>query len=180
MLAVESLRALGYQRPGLCGDPASDQEVARAQQAGFLLAQQPLPARDRLPVLTGMEPARFQKMVADQGRDAPFLFGLEQGPFEKWFRRHRPDAVISSFRLLLDYLKQMDVKVGRETGFSSLNRVGDMLGLAGVNQHHERIAAAAVNVVARKFERSEIGLSPQPETTVFRGSWHEGATAPEI
>ena len=176
-LAFEHLRALGYTRPGLCCDPASDQEVARAQHAGFLLCQQALPARDRIPILTGMDPARFTALVADHGRHAPFLRGIEREPFEKWFQRHRPDVVLTSFRLLLDFLKKMRVKVPRDAAFISLDRVGDLPRLAGIDQNHERIAAAAVNLLARKIELNELGLATQPDTMVLAGTWHAGATA---
>jgi LacI family transcriptional regulator len=177
-LAFEHLLALGYRRPGLCCDPASDQEVARAQQAGFLLGQQALPARARIPVLTGMDPAQFQALVADHGRHAPFLSGIARGPFERWFRRHQPDVVLSSFRLLLDFLEAMRVRVPQDTAFISLNRVGDLAHLAGVDQNHERIAAAAVNLLARKLELAELGFTPQPDTMVLAGTWHDGASAP--
>lgn len=176
-VAFEHLRTLGYTRPGLCCDPASDQEVARGPHAAFLLCQRQPPARDRIPVLTGMEPARFQALVADRGRHAPFLCGIEREPFEKWFCRHEPDVVLSSFRMLLDFLKSMPAKSPR-TGFISLNRVGDLPTPADVDQNHERLAAAAVNVLVRKIKLNELGLTAQPETVVFGGTWHDGASAP--
>jgi LacI family transcriptional regulator len=103
---------------------------------------------------------------------------LASEPFEHWFRIHHPDVIVTPFRIVLNFLQKIKVRVGKDVGFISLNRVGDLPDLAGIDQAHEQIAARAVNMLARKIELEERGFSETPETLLITGTWTPGGTAP--
>ncbi len=177
-LACGEVSKLGYQRPGLCCDPASDQEVAHAQHAAFLLFQQSLRQKNRLPVLGGMSVKKFQTLARAEGSKNPFLCGIERHRFHQWVQQHQPDIVLSSFRLIADFIASLPPEGIQPPAFVNLNRVGDRTDFAGVDQNHEKIAAAAVNLLARKIELRETGLHDQPDTVIIQGQWHPGISAP--
>lgn len=160
-LAMERLAARGYRRIGLVMRRASDERVDHNWLAGYLVGQQALARRDRLPPL-----------LTAAWRDAEFA---------AWLQRHRPDAIISKCAEVWPALKKLGVRVPRDLGVAMLTQVKPGRGPAGVNEAPFDVGAAAVDYVAGMLQRNERGVPAGPRRVLIEGRWVDGATvrAPE-
>ncbi|MDQ2919373.1 MAG: LacI family transcriptional regulator, partial [Verrucomicrobiota bacterium] len=103
--AVAHLRKLGYRHIGLVIDPDIDAWLEHRFSAGFFAAQNSGVER-RLPIF------EFHK------RDLK--------AFGDWFRRHRPDALVTLHVEIKDWLQSMDLRAPRDLGLIHLDRESAM------------------------------------------------------
>lgn len=163
-LAFENLLALGYYRIGLVYSRYIDAEANGQAQGAFLVEQSHLPEADRVPILF-LE--RFK-----EGRPASF---------DKWLDQHKPDAILCINPVVKDWVEQLGMSVPKDIGLANLNLVSDVTGWSGVNEQHEEIGAAAVDILIGALSRNELGLPRQPRKSLIPGEWVAGSTlrAPE-
>ena len=163
-LAFENLVALGYYRIGLVYSRYIDAEANGQAQGAFLVEQSHLPEADRVPILF-LE--RFK-----EGRPASF---------DKWLDQHKPDAILCINPVVKDWVEQLGMSVPKDIGLANLNLVSDVTGWSGVNEQHEEIGAAAVDILIGALSRNELGLPRQPRKSLIPGEWVAGSTlrAPE-
>lgn len=155
-LAVEQLAVRGYRRIGLTLLRASDERVDHNWLAGYLVAQQALPARHRL------RPLRLERW--------------DKREFAAWLRRERPDAVVSKCAEAVAALRELGYAVPRQLGLALLTRVKAGRGIAGVNESPEEVGAAAVDHVAGMLQRNERGVPASPRRLLIEGRWIDGPT----
>ncbi len=98
--------------------------------------------------------------------------------FEKWLRRHRPDALISSEATVYRWLLEMGVQMPQEMGFASLDwhPTQAWSGASGMDHRIELCGGAAVDFLTGRLERNELGQSPFPETIMTPAMWNPGKT----
>lgn len=155
-LALREIERLGYGRVGLS---VSDWFNARADynwSAGYLVWQQRLPRRARLPIHTG-----------DSWGEASFAI---------WVRRHAPEVVIGSGTHPLDWLRNMGLEVPGETGYANLDVQADEAETSGIVQNSTQVGAAAVDLVIEQLVRGERGVPPVHKTVLIEGDWRTGET----
>ncbi len=156
---ITELGALGYKRPGLVLESELDDRTGHLYSAGFLWSQQG-PANRKVPIL-----------MSEQ---------MDEKQFGRWFRKHRPDAVIAHTPTAADYLRwlaKLGARVPDDVGFAALDiNINDSLKPSGIRQDSERIGAAVVDMIATKLQRGERGLSPSPRILMFEGDWVAGNT----
>lgn len=98
--------------------------------------------------------------------------------FERWFARHRLDAVIGPHPdKALGWLREAGVDVPREVAYASLDLTSGAA-TAGIRQSWESIYCTAVDQLAGELARNEFGLPEAPRTTLIAGAWVPGATVP--
>jgi DNA-binding LacI/PurR family transcriptional regulator len=154
-MAHERLRALGYRRVGLiCWRFQVDLLSGR-----FVGGFRSLPSQEAAPVLLLDQQQSPMPSVA-YGTEIPAM-----RPVVAFVRKHRLDAIVTSiysvyYVSLLPYLRR---EFG-ELAFATLDRRGEE-SLAGIEQYHERVSAAAVESVVAK-------------TVLLEGEWHDGPSAP--
>jgi LacI family transcriptional regulator len=158
--ALGRLAALGYERPGLVLPEDSDARTRRHWSAAFLAAQQRWPAARRVPPLI-----------------APRIDGAI---FGRWFRAHRPDAVIAQSPGAAEYLRWLrdaGARVPADCGFADLDvepTPGDAC--SGIRQNYEQVASAAVDLVVSQIQRNERGIPAHPKVVLIEGEWIDGGT----
>ncbi|MDR2675495.1 MAG: LacI family transcriptional regulator [Opitutaceae bacterium] len=157
--AVERVLRLGYRRPALVVDGVIDRLVDRRFSAGMWVGQQALPAARRV--------AGFYEVQA--ARERP-------GLFENWFRRARPDAILTLNRRVREWLGRLGVEAPRDIGLVQLERRRGTMNWAGMDQHNDIAGAAAVDLLAGMLQGHEGGVPAFPRATLIGGSWCDGAT----
>ena len=160
-LAIASSIYSGRRRPALVLDRAIDELVQGRFTAGFLIGQRDLPAKDRIPPFYHSE----------RGSKPPPAFAA-------WWRRHRPDAILTLYHVIGDWLKTLNVRIPDETALIQLERRPVREHWAGVNQHNDRTGAAAVDLLVQMIHAGETALSTSPRAVLIEPSWEPGATLP--
>lgn len=162
-LALAKALEMGRQRPALVLDQEIDALVQGRFSAGFLIAQRELSARNRIPP--------FYHCVSGKS---------PTGSFVTWWNRYRPDAIISLFHSVENWLKVMGVSIPNETSLIQLEVRQRQNEWAGVNQHNDRTGAAAVDLLIQMIHTGETAITAQPRAMLIEPSWVAGATLPEF
>lgn len=154
-LAFERCLALGYRRIGLALAANISRRLEHRWWSGFLVAQQSLPARSRIPAL-----------MPETREEIPALLNA-------WIARHAIDAVIFSLRQ-----EELMACAPPPVGLVSLS-VNDGSGqVAGIRQNERQVGEEAIELLVAKLHRWNTGASRSPRLHLVRGDWRDGLSAP--
>lgn len=157
IIAFKELSAMGYTRIGL-SLPGNTSKVPELKwMSGYLEAQNRLPRKQRIPLFTGDSPD-------------PSL-----AEFCVWFRKWRPDVLLSLTGHDKIWLDSMRQQVPRDIGLACLVRQPGS-SMAGVDEKNEVIGASAIEWVASRIVRNEFGVPEHPKLILIEGAWRDGAT----
>lgn len=156
-VTFDNLIRLGYRRPGFVIGEWVNQVNTGQWAAGFLEQQRQLSEADRIPVLIEeMWPALLPE----------------------WLRTYRPDVVICAASETIDLIRKLGYRVPEDVAVVHLNLSSDVSGWAGIDERHEEIGAATVDVVTAQLNRGERGLNDSPKYIYICGKWVDGWTCP--
>lgn len=158
-MAVAMALQSGRRRPALVLDRQIDDLVQGRFSAGFLIAQKSLPTAARIP------PYYHE----DNEHSLPLSF-------VRWFERHRPDAILTLYHVVEDWLRARHVKVPRDVALVQLEWRPHRPSWAGVNQHNDRTGAAAVDLLIQMIHAGETALQTHPRAILIEPSWQRGST----
>jgi LacI family transcriptional regulator len=157
--AFSHLLALGYRHIGFCEHLHGMVTNQGALWGAFLLNQNRLPVRDRVPALTGLH-------VGSTHREA-------EARFRTWFRKEKPDAILCTFAHVRDWLVG-ETRVPEDTGLAHMVLADDTPGWSGIDVMPRRIGAAAVDLLAAHIQRNEYGTPDIPKLMRIPGVWRDG------
>jgi LacI family transcriptional regulator len=158
-LACQKLSAAGYRRVGLYLKHRSNEATDNNYLAGFLLFQQSVPEADRVP------PA----LVAS----------YERAEFRRWFREHRPDALISLQSTIAEWAAELGARCPDDFGFAHLDHTPNLEACAGVDHNNEILGRGVIDLILAQVHRGEFGIPAHPTTTVVEGRWAAGPSVRE-
>lgn len=101
---------------------------------------------------------------------------LSQAGFVEWFQRHRPDLVIGHVQAMVDWMRNLELRVPADTGFFNLNGTEQTMACAGLDLQPQRLGAAAIQTIVAMLHRQESGIPTDPQTITLEGKWVEGPT----
>jgi LacI family transcriptional regulator len=159
-LALRHLRHCGYQRIGLAVPPYSNRYVNGSYSAFYLLHENYLPAKNRIP------------MFCERGPKENYT----QENFKIWLKKHQPDAIVGMGPLVHDWSKNLGLCVPRDLGIANLDVLSRESGWSGIDGNHQIVGAAAVDLVVEQLQRNELGIPATPRTIFIEGIWVEGKT----
>jgi DNA-binding LacI/PurR family transcriptional regulator len=154
LLTLKQLHRHGYRRVGLVLDPRVDERHQQKYQAAFWHHTRRLGLPAINPLLTSE---------------------YEVAEFRRWWRREKPDAVLSDDEAVLAKLERMQLNAPRDLGFACLS-LDTRPGVAGVDTAPESIAGFAVERLAAMLVCGETGIPEVPTSTMLNGLWVEGRT----
>jgi LacI family transcriptional regulator len=152
-LLLTKLTSLGYKRIGLAMEHRQDERTNNLILAAHLAHQH---QHGNAPVVPLLAPD-WNKTV-----------------FLQWFRKQKPDIVISVLDDVVTWLREAGITVPAQVGYASvcvLKPDG-----AGIHQHFEGIGAAAIELLISQLYTNQRGLPQHPQTTLILGSWQPGAS----
>ncbi len=96
-------------------------------------------------------------------------------PSVDWIRKKKLDAVICYTGNLEVVLRECGIGIPNDLGFISLdaNPEGE---ISGINQMHEEVGSAAINLVVNQLNRGQTGFPEVARGVIVEGSWVEGKT----
>jgi DNA-binding LacI/PurR family transcriptional regulator len=122
----------------------------------------------------------WQAMKPAAERMEPFIGeNWEPGPFKKWFKEHRPDAIIANTHLYFRFCREMGHKPP-DVAHVSLSAGPEHPGLAGISQNQDQVGAAAVDTILAQIHRNDYGLPAFPKKLLIQGTWVEGASVRRV
>jgi DNA-binding LacI/PurR family transcriptional regulator len=96
--------------------------------------------------------------------------------FMDWFRREKPDAVITFDWTIPEWLRSAGFRVPNDVSIAVLNRCPSAPQMSGVDPLPERLGAISVDLVVEQIESNEIGLPVIPRMITIPGRWEPGMT----
>jgi DNA-binding LacI/PurR family transcriptional regulator len=157
--AVRRLRALGYRRIGLAIPAQEDERVDHHWQGGFHVGQQLFKLADRIPVL--------------------LMTDLTDAEFRRWFKKHRPDAVVTGHQPVFDWLPKMGARVPEDVGVAWLAADRNQM-ISGIDQNCYLTGVTAMDFLVSMLHRNERGIPANPLRILVEGSWHKGRTVRRV
>ena len=156
--AIRQLQSLGYKRIGLCVSRDQDERVDNAWLHALLFHHSGIPAGRRV---------------------APHLpEELTREGILRWVEAERPDCLLVQDKSIRGYLTDAGHRVPEDMGVVMLDRnAATEPDLAGMNQRHDKIGAACVELLVAQIHRNEKGLPAAPLTVMIDGVWVPGKTA---
>ncbi|HEX8312184.1 MAG TPA: LacI family DNA-binding transcriptional regulator [Chthoniobacteraceae bacterium] len=163
-LATRKLRHLGYGRIGMCVRAETDLRCGQLLSGAYEAQMLRTAHEDRVPI-----------------------FGLsstdDEEAFAGWFRAHRPAAIINNAFPLVDWLRNLSVRVPEDVGLALLGthqghpqEHAESKGWAGVDQRLEATGAAAMDLVFEQLISNQRGIPRAPKTVLIDGQWADGWT----
>lgn len=154
--ALDNVIRLGYQRIGLAMRLDTDDRVDHAWRSGYMLYREMFPSISFIPML--------------------LTTNWNKSSFEKWLSENNPQAVISDDIQVRQWLEEMHCNVPKNVGLVMLDYSKSYGNCAGVDQHHEILGAAAVDLVVGQLYRNETGVPRHPKYVTIEGAWVNGKT----
>lgn len=159
-MALENLRRLGYRRIGYYGGLNPNLEDLSRWRGAFAADLLYRNRRDRVPIRELEVESPPARSILD------------------WWKKYRPDAIISSWGQEIQVLQRAGVRVPRDVAFAQLDVAQKDHHTSGIDQRLPHVAAAAVRLLVEKLERNEVGLPEVCRGIVIQPAWKEGKTAP--
>ena len=155
-LALRHLRHLGYERIGLNMTPGADQRTNHNYLAAYLAYQYRVPSASRVPVL--------------------FSEGPDERAFVAWLRQRKPDAVVSGWAKIEEWVRNANLSVPMDIGLVHLNWHKALGSWAGVDPRSPCGGAAAVDLVVEQLQFNQLGIPAVPRRSLIQGRWVDGRT----
>lgn len=153
---LERLATLGYRHPGLYLQQRQDERIQHRFSAAFYGHQKNLSASRTLPPL-----------IKPEFRRAEFI---------TWFKRHKPDVVISHCTEAIDWMESCGARLPETHGFVSLNLLYKKRPCAGLDQQPVKIGERAAELLISEIRCNHRGLPSWPITITIPGRWVDGPT----
>ncbi|MCX6954540.1 MAG: LacI family DNA-binding transcriptional regulator [Verrucomicrobia bacterium] len=156
LAALQRIAALGYTRPGLYLQKHHDERLQYRWGAAFHTFQQHHPEIRSAPPL----------LVDCFSREA----------FTAWFRRHKPDVVLSHNTEAIDWMESCGAVLPATNGFVSLNVLMKTRPCAGLDLQPRQLGARGAELLIAQLQRNEPGIPEWPSTTTIPARWVDGPT----
>ncbi len=159
--ATEELHRRGYSRVGLAITPWIDARSNYTYSGALLHYQQNVPANRRVPLLL------FPENRISHGARV----------FLAWFKRHRPDAVITFDAYVPDWLTgELALGIPKDVGVVVHDWTPRMTTFAGIDHRRPHVAAAAVDLVVTQLMQNQCGVTEVPRQVLIPPRFVAGAS----
>lgn len=155
---IQKMLDSGYSRIGIAMESRMDEHANHHWLAGYQTYQ----------ALCGDE-LRIPHLITPEWCAETFL---------EWYRRWRPEAIITIDEDIVPWLRGAGINVPREVACATLYWREDRPYLSGYYQHHEVIGANAVDMVVEQLYHNERGAPKEPKTVLAEAVWKTGTTMP--
>lgn len=153
---IQRLLDEGFARVGIAMHRQMDEHANHLWLAGFQTFQALTEPRHRVPHL-----------ITER---------WERDRFLAWYRRWRPEAIITIGVDALKWLRGDGVRIPDDVSLATLYWKSDRAFMSGYYQNHELMAAAAVDLVIGQLHRNERGLPASEKTILIQAAWRDGTT----
>lgn len=160
--AFEKMLEYGYQRIGFATRQVHMTVRGHLFEAGYLIAQQILPPKQRLPVFSSV------------GKNPAETAGL----LSTWLAKHRPDAILTDTPDFLLILGKLGLRVPEDIAVASTT-VRDTAIDSGIDQNPEEIGRVGFLLNNSLVNDGARGIPRIFRQILVEGTWVDGKTLPD-
>lgn len=165
MLAMRKIRDFGYERIGFVLPEDFDAHLGGSFSGGYYASQQMLGLKPRIPPLM-----THQKVINETPAKA-----LKE--FEAWYRKHRPDAILTTNPQTPELARKMKLSIPGDVGMAGTT-ISDIPLSAGIDQNSLEIGRAAVEALVSLINNNDRGRPAAPRRILVEGFWQNGDSLP--
>jgi LacI family transcriptional regulator len=157
--AIRKLRSLGYRRIGYAVRSELNQRIEKQFLAAFLLEQQRLPSKHRIPPL----------MPENIHRES----------FNPWFLQYKPEVVLtSSIKKIHKHLLEMNMRIPKDVGLVEIAGAHryDEHSYTRMDQSSDEVGRQSVDLLLNLISRNSMGIPKVRTITLIEGEWIPGQT----
>ncbi|MDF7797969.1 LacI family DNA-binding transcriptional regulator [Pontiellaceae bacterium B1224] len=158
ILAFKHMQKLGYQRIGF----VRGFHGLRHFTAGYLWAQNNLPAKQQLPLFKMRQPDDIE---------------FTQERLEAWLNQNKPDAVLTDIGKMPSFLKELGYRIPEDIGVATTS-IHDTPIDAGIDQRPYNIGRAAIRLLSALITEKAFGIPAYCDETLIEGRWVDGSMLP--
>lgn len=156
---TSELTTRGYRRIGLAVTQWIDARSDHTYAGSMLNYQRQISPKDRVPLL--LLP---KNNIADDEKE-----------FVAWFKRHRPDVIISFDNYIPDWLtKKLGLKIPEDVGLVVHDWLEHHINYAGIDHRRPSVAAAAIDLLSTMLMQNEKGVPLVPRQVLVPPIWVDG------
>jgi len=161
LMCLRQVTARGYRRIGLTSSEESERHTSGIFVAAYYYFAEVHPAVEACPVL---------RLT---GRNREGMTRADRESFENWFRKYKPQAILTSHHIIRDWLADMGVHAPNDVGLVTLWPHKDW---AGIEFESARLMQPALVHLRAKLWSNKLGLSGTASRVLIRSPWREGST----
>ena len=161
MLAFAETQRRGYERIGFVAEPAYKKWYLF--EAGYLMAQQRVEPRQRLPI--------FRVAEDDPACSTTALV--------RWLRKEKPDAVITTIAPAVAMLKSAGYRIPEDIAVAAMSVLDGNVD-TGIYQNPEEIGRAAVLLLISMIHDNDCGVPALHREILLPGRWVDGSSLPRV
>ena len=159
LLALKSLKRLGYRRIGICLSKQVDSFSHHACRSTACYFHATTPKSEQvLPLFYTGTPAQCKKQIVT------------------WLRHNGPDVVVGLDSRLVQWIEEAGYRVPGEINVAHLALDDDVSDWAGIYSNKMEIGATATEWVITLLQNCRFGLPKTAMSMLIRGSWRSGCT----
>ena len=162
ILALKSLRKLGYRRIGICLDKTVERGSLHTVHATADAFYSSISAKDRVPPL-------FHPLWWTKGYN-------KETKLIAWLKRHKPEVIVGHDNHIEQWVKAAGFRVPEDLGIVHLSVDDDVLDWAGVYSRRRDMGATAVEWLVSLMRNHQFGLPRTPLNIFIQGTWQTGRT----
>lgn len=161
-IAYRKLLELGYTRIGLALHMFTDRSLNFEISGGFLCAE-----------------SLDQKCAHIPIHNTEVAHGWDRKGFCEWYKRFKPDAIVSPDRQILQFLQEMGVRVPVDMGFAHLIKLPGS-SISGIEHHSRKMGSIAVDLVSSLLHLNEMGQPKIMRRELLEPIWYPGTTVRKV
>lgn len=156
-----TLQALehGFDKPALVLDKDIDELIEGRFTGGFLRAQMNMAKENRIEPFFRVKEARQDISI-----------------FTKWFKKHKPNAIICLYNSVKKWVEDMGLKVPEDIALIQLERRESEPEWAGLNQCNDLVGEAAIERLAQILYAPPSEKNSKVTATLVSPEWIESST----
>jgi DNA-binding LacI/PurR family transcriptional regulator len=162
-ICLRRLHQLGYRRPGLVTWDEISKRVAEQWTAAYRTPSFEERWHELTPIL---KIERRPTLFSDENHEL----------FLKWFRTHRPDAILVVDQHILEWLRDAGIRVPEDVAYVSPSLQKSNTDHAGVLEPSLEIGHTAGEFLVGMLNRGEYGVPQIPRRILLDGAWQDGST----
>jgi DNA-binding LacI/PurR family transcriptional regulator len=157
---MRKLRALGYRRIGMVTSDDMNERMDRMWTAAY---------RSELPPTTRSRAVPI--CLLGTGVHASGSESGDKQQMMKWFRTHKPDAIITPTTPVVEWLMEDGYAVPKDVAVACMSLHYEGI-TPGIIEPSREIGCAAANFLVSMLQRGEYGVPSLPQRVLMEGTWY--------
>jgi len=165
---MRKLRAAGYRRIGMVTSQEVNERMDRMWTAAYRAELPRLPQSLQIPIHLYSDD-RMRRFPTTVVKDPKLLF-------LKWYREHKPEAIITSTSPICEWLLEEGYRLPQDVAVIGASLQEGESRWSGIIEASRETGRAAADFLVGMLQRGEYGIPTTPQRVLLEGNWSVGET----